>query len=121
MSYTNYGVNYDTNNLLFINQSNQKKYEINYQTYNDYRKVNKRHYYNSKLNEVILVNNQNEAITNGWRVFVPQTLPKEIVVEYEKYVQCSQCEFDKWHTKTYHDSHNAKIYNILKIELELEL
>ena len=77
MSYTIYGIDYDNNNLLFINPSNQKKYEINYQTYNDYRKVNKRHYYNSEFNEVVVINNQNEAINIWLEVSCAQIFPKE--------------------------------------------
>lgn len=101
-------------NITFQNPQNTIEHTMNVLEYNDYRQVSPRHYYNAEHNEVILLQEP-----MSFRPFVPSIVPPSIEDEGKKYYPCEQWQFDKWHTKEYHSSHNAQIYTILAFKLQL--
>ena len=101
-------------NITFQNPKNTIEHTMNVLEYNDYRQVSPRHYYNTEHNEVILLQK-----SMSFRPFVPSIVPPSIEDEGKKYYPCEQWQFDKWHTKEYHSSHNAQIYTILAFKLQL--
>lgn len=116
MVYSIYGFDKQSKNILFKNTKNGKKFEINCEIYNDYRKPSKQHFYNSEINEVILVGN--ESSYNVWRAVSVIKIPEEIIINNKKYHKCNQYQFDKWHTIMHPHTHNAIVYNILKEKLD---
>ena len=116
MAYQITDFNRTTGEISFFNPINSRSRYINCHQYNDYRRVNPRHYYNAEHNEVILVQ---EGMTSFRPFVTPTPLPPTIEDQGRTYYPCEQWQFDKWNAKEHPDSHNAMIYHILVKELEL--
>lgn len=106
--YTIVYFNKSNGDITFMNTQNLKKHVISLLDYNDYRRVSPTHYYNMEHNEVIMLK---EPVL--FRPFVTSALIPSIEDQGKMYYPCQQWQFDKWNTKEYPNSDNAKVYNII--------
>lgn len=107
--YTIVYFNMSNGEITFMSTENGKKHVINVLQYDDYRRVSPQHYYNMEHNEVIMFDGP-----VSFRSFVTSSLIPSIEDKGKIYYPCKQWQFDKWHINTSPNSHNAKVYNLLK-------
>ena len=102
-----------TGNITFrIDNQNSDTLVINVKkdkcpNFSDYRRVPDNAYIEEDTNDIVLLD------LPQFRAVLPPSVYQDIDDKSIRFLTASQYEYDKWHTREYPDSDNAKVFNLI--------
>ena len=95
-------INNQNSDTLILNVKKDKR-----PNFSGYRRVPDNAYLEEDTDDIVLLE------LPQFRAFLPPSVYQDIDDKSIRFLKASQYEYDKWHTREYPDTDNAKVFNLI--------